>query len=98
MPSTEPHSDRGRKHLEIGEYDELSPSLRWTGPVALSSSNSRRGEADDQAWGQAKQGGASRISQNLRLSPCHDPRFSALIAAAACSQIVDVSHVKNRRL
>jgi tetratricopeptide (TPR) repeat protein len=61
--------------------------------------NPRSVEAhDDQACGQAKQGGASRISENLRLSPCHDERFSALVAAAACSQIVDVYHVKSRRL
>ena len=47
----------------------------------------------------AEQGSAdSRISESLRLSPCHDPRFWALIAVAACSQKVDVYHVKNRRL
>jgi hypothetical protein len=47
----------------------------------------------------AKQGSAQTLaSQSLRLSPCHDPRFWALIAVAACSQKVDVYHVKNRRL
>jgi hypothetical protein len=46
-----------------------------------------------------QQGSAdSRVSESLRLSPCHDPRFWALIAVAACPQKVDVYHVKNRRL
>jgi hypothetical protein len=46
-----------------------------------------------------EQGSAdSRISESLRLSPWHGPRFWASIAAAACSQKVDVYHVKNRRL
>ena len=40
----------------------------------------------------------SRISESLRLSPCHGPRFWALIAVAALSQKVDVYHVRNRRL
>jgi hypothetical protein len=39
----------------------------------------------------------SRISERLRLFPCHDPRFWALIAVAVCSQKVDVYHVKSRR-
>jgi len=47
----------------------------------------------------SEQGSAdSRISESLRPSPCHDPRFWALIAVAACSQKGDVYHVKSRRL
>jgi hypothetical protein len=40
----------------------------------------------------------SRISESLRLSPCHNLQFWALIAVAAFSQKVDFYHVKNRRL
>jgi len=40
----------------------------------------------------------SRIPESLRLSPCHDVWFRALIVAAACAQNVYVYHVKNRRL
>ena len=40
----------------------------------------------------------SRISESLRFSPCHEPRLWASIAVAACSQKVDVHHVKSRRL
>ena len=47
-----------------------------------------------------EQGSAdSRLGQRVGgFSASHDPRFGALIAAAACSQVVDVYHVKNRIL
>jgi len=38
------------------------------------------------------------LAQRLSFSPCHDPRFWALIAVAACSQKVDVCHINDRRL
>jgi len=44
-----------------------------------------------------QQGSAdSRISESLRLSPCHDLPFWAVIAVGAGSEKVDVNHVKNR--
>src|SRR2546425_12137547 len=66
-------------------------SQRWVSRTHLfqfngTSSEDEQGSAD------------SRISESLRLSPCHDPRFWALIAAAACPQKLDVYRVKNRRL
>jgi hypothetical protein len=45
----------------------------------------------------------SRLAQTLASQrvcgfPRNDPRFLSLIAVAACSQTVDVYHVKSRRL
>jgi hypothetical protein len=91
------------KQFRNGDLNQaylLPPSLQdWLPEGHLARFVAEVVEALDLAGIYAKQGSAdSRISESLRLSPCHNPQFWALVAVAAYSQKVDVYHVKNRRL